>query len=164
MKANPITFYAAILAYLESDTEDEKQIAKILELDTLLSPSWETTTENIQKLEQCVNRSSEVKDDDEWSMTTNDFVKASFKDLSVLRDPAGMTLFDNIGRTCLPTYANGEDLFIHAKSIKERQDGSGVIILHVSNLERFRKILEDHDNVDSSTCLHTLEEGIQIGS
>ena len=88
MKTNPITFYATILAYLESDIEDEKQIAKILELATLLSPSWETTTENIQKLEQCVNRSSEVKDDDEWSMATNDFVKASFKDLSVLRDPA----------------------------------------------------------------------------
>lgn len=164
MKPNIIGFYQSILDYLESDIEDQKPVNKILELGLLSLPSWETTKENIEKLEQCVNRSSEVEDDDEWSMTTNDFVKAAFKDLSVLRDPAAMVLFDSIGRICIPTYANGEDVFIHAKSVKERQDGSGVIILHVSDLERFRKILEDHDNVDSSTSLHTLEEGIQIGS
>lgn len=159
-----IAFYSTILDYLKSDVEVDELIPEILKLAEASSPSWEATEEELRKLEQCVNRSSEVEDDEEWSTTTNDFIKSAFKDLSVLKNPLAMDLFDRLAKTCIPTYANGEDMFLWARSVKARPDGSAVIVLHVSDLERFRRIMESHDNVDNSTCLFTLEDGIQLGS
>jgi hypothetical protein len=164
MKTNQIAFYSAILTYIKSDVEVDELIPEILKLAEASSPSWEATEESVRKLEQCINRQSEVEDDHEWSTTKNDFTKAAFKDLSVLKNPVAMDLFDRLAKTCLQTYAQNEDLLIWAKSVKERPDGSAVIVLHVSDLERFRKIIEDHDFVDGSTECNTLEECIQIGS
>ena len=159
-----IEFYSAILSYIRSDVEIDELIAKILKLAEEASPSWEATDESLRLLEQCVNHSSEIEDDDEWSSTTNDFIKCAFKDLSVLKNPLAMDIFDRLARATSPTFNNGEDMCIWSKSIKERPDGSGVIVLHVSDLERFREEIERHDLVDSSTHLHTLEEGIIFGS
>jgi len=124
--------------------------------------SWDATEETLLKLEQCVNRPSEVKDDEDWTTTTNDFVKAAFKDLSVLKDSAAMDLFDRLAKTCLPTYRNGEDMFVWAKTVKERPDGSAVIVLHVSDLERFRRIVEEHE-LTVREC-DSLEQCVQFGS
>lgn len=164
MKNNVIVFYKTVLAYLHIGVEFDNTISVILDLSKETSPSWETTKESVRKLEQCVNHSSQVEDDEEWSTVLNDFVKSAFKDLSVLKNPEAMDLFDSLGKTCIPTYRNGEDVFIWARSVKERPDGSAVIVLHVSDLERFRKIIEEHDLVDGSTECYSLEECIQLGS
>lgn len=105
-----------------------------------------------------------MEDDEELYTTKNDFIKEAFRDLSTLKNPVAMDLFDRLAKTCIPTYANGEDMFLWAKSVKEHSDGSAVIVLHVSDLERFRKLIEQHDLVDNDTNLHTLEEGIQFQS
>lgn len=162
---NPIIeFYLKILGYLCHDDEPDSLITDILQLAGNASPSWEVSDESLRMLERCVNRSSEIEDDDEWSSTTNDLIKCAFKDLSVLKNPIAMDVFDRLAKAASPTFKNGEDMCIWAKSVKERPDGSAVIVLHVSDLERFRKEIEQHDFVDGSTHLHTLEEGIIFGS
>ncbi len=155
-------FYAAMLAYLRADVEIEGAVAKIIQLAKETSPSWEATEESVTFLELCCNRNSSVKDDDEWSTAMNDFVKAAFRDLSVLKNPAAMGLFGTIAEKVLPNPT--DDMLIWARTIKERPDGSAVIILHVSDLDRFRSMIEHHDFVDNSTNCATLEEAIQIGS
>lgn len=162
-----IQLYTAILNYLNSETVEHK---RLVVLQIIASPpdtsssSYEVTIDSLEKLWQCVNHPLEIEDDDEWSTTTNDFVKSAFKDLSSIRDPKAMELFDRLARTCLPTYADGQDMLVYARSIKERPNGSAVIVLHVSDLERFRRIIEHHDYIDSSTEFHTLEEGLLFGS
>ena len=164
MNTGAIEFYSTILAYVQTWVDPEGLMSKVLGLSETSSLSWEATEESVRKLEQCVNRPSEVEDDDELSTTTNDFVKSAFMDLSVLKNPDAMNLFDKLAKSCLPTYSNGEDIFIWARSVKERSDGSAVIVLHVSDLERFREIIERHDLVDDSTECNALEECVQLGS
>ena len=162
---NPIMkFYAAVLAYIRSTVEVEGAINTIIKLAKATSPSWSATEESITFLERCCNRNSLVKDDDEWSTAMNDFIKAAFRDLSVLKNPAAMEVFRKLANAVLPTCANGEDMFIWARTIKERPDGSAVVILHVSDVKRFRSMIENHDFVDNSTDFPTLEEVVQIGS
>jgi hypothetical protein len=164
VKNNLIAFYKTILAYLIIDIEFDNTISVILDLFRKSSPSWEATEESIRKLQECVNYPSLVEDDSDWSTTLNDFIKSAFKDLSILKNPEAMELFDELAKKCLPTFRHGEDMFIWARTIKERVGGSAVIVLHVSDLERFRKIIEEHDLVDGSTECYTLEECIQLGS
>ena len=69
----------------------------IVALAKKASPSWEATKESVAFLEKCRNRGSrEVTDDDVWSTTLNDFVKAVFRDLSPLKDEAAMDLFKEV--------------------------------------------------------------------
>ena len=157
-------FYATVLSYLQSEFEDENAVSEIIALGKKASPSWEATEKGIGFLEQCCNRQSSVKDDEKWSTCMNDFVKAAFKDLSVLKNPEAMGLFRKVADAVVPTFASGEDMLIWARDIKERHDGSAVVILHVSDLERFRRLIENHDFVDSSSEGSILEEVIQIGS
>lgn len=159
-----ITFYATVFSYLTSDIEIDELIPEILKLSKEVSPSWEATEESIRFLERCINRSSFVEDDDEWNSTLNDFIKEAFKDLSVIKNPLAMDLFGKLARATSPMFNNGEVLCIWAKTIRERPDGSGVIVLHVSDLDKFRHEIENHDSVDSFTQLHSLEEGIMLES
>ena len=161
---NPaVLFYLAILAYIRSTVEVEGAVEEILALGKKASSSWEVTEESVRFLEQCCNRQSSVGEDEGWSETINDFVKAAFKDLSVLKDPAAMTTFRGLASEVSSTF--GEDMLIWARDIKERADGSAVVILHVSNIERFRKFIEDHDFVDDATDTDgTMEEVVLIGS
>jgi hypothetical protein len=161
---NRIAFYSAILNYLQSEFDDEGMVKKIIDLSNDCSPSWEATADSIADLEQYVNRGSEIENEDELFTLLNDFVKDAFKDLSVLKNPAAMELFHKLAVKVLPSFRAGEDIFIWAKSVKERPDGSGIIMLHVTDLERFRKELQDHDLIDGSTENYTLEEVIQLGS
>lgn len=159
-----IKFYATMLSYLEADFEDEQVVRQLVEMARKVNSSWETTEKSLAKLEQAVNRGSEIKDDDELYPILNDFNKAAFRDLSVIKDDAAMDVFQRLASKVSATFSGGEDMLVWAKSVKDRPDGSGVIILHVSDLKRFRKLIEDHDLVDSSTEDGTLENGILVGS
>lgn len=163
---NPfVCFYSAILSYLRSDVEVDGAVEEILALAKKASPSWEATEESVTFLEQCCNRQSSVGEDEGWSETINDFVKAAFKDLSVLKDPAAMTTFRELASEVSSTFSVGEDMLIWARTIKERADGSAVVILHVSDIERFRRLIEQHDFVDNSTNTGgMMEEVVLIGS
>jgi hypothetical protein len=157
-------FYQTVFQYLTADADYEGDVEKIVAFAKKVSPSWEVTDDSVRLLEQCHNRMGEVEDDEVWNTTINDFVKATFRDLSVLRDDSAMELFDKIACAMRASYAIGEDLFLWARSIKERPDGSAVIVLHVTDLERFRDLIESHYTADESTKVGTLESVVQIYS
>lgn len=158
-------FYRAVLDFIQSDTEFADAIKKIIALAERASPSWEATTESLAFLEKCSNRGgTEVEDEDLLYSTLNNFVKAAFRDLSPLRDLGAMDLFMEVANEVSPTFYNGDDIIIWARTVKERPDGSGVLVLHVTDLKRYRELTEDHNNVDSSTKENSLEYGVLIGS
>jgi hypothetical protein len=158
-------FYQSVLNYIQSDMEVEGAIEKIVAFAEKASPSWEATSESVAFLEKCRNRgSSEVTDDEVWSTTLNDFVKAAFRDLSPLKDESAMDLFKQVADEIGTTFNCGDDMLIWARNVKERPDGSGVIVLHVSDLKRFRELIEDHDLADKESEHHSLEGGVLIGS
>lgn len=159
-----LKFYVLVLSYLQAEFEDEHSVKQIVDLAKKANPSWETTAKSVKYLEKCCNRGSSVKDDNVWSATKADFAKAAFKDLSVLKNPEAMDVFQKIANLLIPTYEAGEDILIWARDIKQRPDGSGVVILHVSDVARFRQMIEDHDLVDNSTKDGSLEGVVQIGS
>ena len=159
-----IKFYATMLSYLEADFEDEQLVKQLVKTASRVNPSWETTKESITRLEQAVNRPSEIEDDDELYPILHDFNKAAFRDLSVIRDDEAMDLFHRLASKVSATFRSGDDMLVWARSIKDRPDGSGVIVLHVSDLERFRKLIEEHRLADDSTEDGTLESGVTIGS
>lgn len=94
----------------------------------------------------------------------NDFVKAAFRDLSPLRDPKAMDLFKEVADEIGTTFNNGDDMLIWARTVKERSDGSGILLIHFTNLQRFRDIIEEHDLADDVSDCHSLEDGVLIGS
>jgi hypothetical protein len=158
-------FYRAVLNYVQADDEIEGAIEKIIALAEKASPSWEATVESVAFLEKCRNRGSrEIKDDDLWSSTLNDFVKAAFRDLSPLKDDEAMELFKEVADGIGTTFNNGDDMLVWARTVKERSDGSGVLVLHVTDLKRFRDFIEDHDLADKVSEHHSLEGGVLIGS
>lgn len=160
-----IKFYREVLKYIQAEDEIDGAIANIVTLAEKASPSWEATAESVAFLEQCRNRGSvEVKDDEVWSTTLNDFVKAAFRDLSPLKDDGVMELFKEVANGIGTSFWNGEDMLVWARTVKERPDGSGVLVLHVSDLDRFRKMIEDHDEADDSSQENSLEFGVLIGS
>lgn len=158
-----INFYRTVLTYLQATEEINGAIDKIVELAAKANPSWEATAKSVAFLEQCVNRGSTVDEDEEFA-TCNSFAKAAFRDLSVLKDDIAMELFRELAQACVPTFAAGDDIFIWARTVKERLDGSAVLVIHVTDLARFRRLLEQHDLADSSSDDGTLEGVVQIGS
>jgi hypothetical protein len=159
-----VNFYSTILAFIQSDKETDGAVAEIVALAKKAAPSWEATEESVLFLEQCCNRGSTVNDDDLLFTTLNEFMKASFRDLSVLKDATAMELFQKLASEVSPAFSNGEDMLIWARTVKERPDGSAVIVLHVSDMKRFRKLIERHDFADSTVDDPTLESGVVIGS
>ncbi len=137
---NPIMkFYAAVLAYLNADVEVEGAIEKIEVLAREVPPSWGAFSINIKALEKIVNHSDRMTPGEyDESEIQEDFVVAAFKDLSVLKNPAAMGLFRKLRDRVL---VEG-DMFVWARAIKRRPDGSAVVILHVSDYERFAHIIE----------------------
>ena len=159
-----IQFYTVLFLYLVSSIEEIDIIEELIKLSEKASPSWEVNEETIKFLEQCVNRPSSIGDDEELFTTINDFLKSSFKDLSVLKDSRAMEVFDRLARKVSPSYDCDGDMLIWARSVKERPDGSGVLVLHVTDLERFRSIIEDNTFADENTEDNSLEGVVLIGS
>jgi hypothetical protein len=160
-----IKFYQSVLNYIQARHEIEGEIKKIVALAQKASPSWEATMESVSFLETCRNRGSfEVEDSELWSATLNDFVKAAFRDLSPLRGDEAMELFKKVADEIGTTFNCGDDMLIWARTVKERSDGSGILVIHVTDLNRFRDFVENHDLSDNSSEFHSLEEGVLIGS
>ena len=160
---NPIVkFYAALLAYIESDIEVDGAVEEILKLAKEASPSWEVTEEDVEGLEEVCNRPARL--DEEEHEKYNDLrdlaeevVVAAFKDLAVLKWPLAMDLFGKLrDRVALPG-----DSFVWARSIKKRSDGSALVILHVSDYERFKGMIEGHHH---HVAMRDLEECVMIGT
>jgi len=149
-------FYFAILVYIKADFTREGAIQEILELVPKVNPSWEASEETVEFLEQCCNKQIAVSDET-ISDTKEIFLKAAFKDLSVLKNPEAMDLFYKIR---VEVALEQNDNYIWSKSVKERPDGSAIIVLHVSCLEHFRKMIENHHRVTGSS----LEEGVIAGN
>jgi hypothetical protein len=151
---NPIIkFYTAVLAYLQSKFEDEGDVQKILQLASKASPSWEATEKSLGNLELCCNRGSTVKDENLESDTRAAFAVAAFKDLSVLRNPEAMELFRKIDQE---VQCGMGDTYIWARKVNERPDGSAVIVLHVSDLADFRRMIEKEDLAVSGSLTETV--------
>jgi hypothetical protein len=158
-------FYREVLNYIQADNEIEGAIEKIIMLAQKANPSWEATEESMAFLEKARNRGSqEVQDDEVWSATLNDFVKAAFRDLSPLKGEEAMKLFKEVADGIGTTFKNGDDTLVWARTVKERSDGSGVLVLHVTDLARFRDMIEDHHDVDATSTCHSLEGSVLIGS
>ena len=113
-------------------------------------------------LEQITNRPSELSTQEyDESEVQQDFVTAAFKDLSVLKNPAAMSLFGKI-RDCI---ALDGDSFIWARKVIARPDGSAVVILHVSDLQKFAYIIENCNmNRAGAVGARSLDDCVMIGS
>ncbi len=158
-------FYREVLSYIQAEDEVEGTIQMIVSLAKKASPSWEATEESLAFLEKCRNRGSrEVTNNAVWSTTLNDFVKSAFRDLSPLKDEAAMDLFKEVADGIGTTFSNGDDMLVWARTVKERSDGSGILVLHVTDLKRFRDFIEDHDLADKVSDQHSLEGSVLIGS
>ena len=114
--------------------------------------SWELTKEHLDQLDLCVNDSQSVRDD-EWADVRNEFIISAFKDLSDFRDPRAMIIFNELRNLC--TMNDGEILML-GKKVSKRPDGSAVLILHVSDLEAFERMLH------KETGEGFLQEGLMI--
>lgn len=159
-------FYRAVLEHIEGDTVFEGAAEKIIALAIKAKPSWEATLESVAFLEKCSNSSGgvEVEDDHIWSLTLNDFVKAAFRDLSPLKDPGAMDLFNEVANKIGTSFRFGNDMFVWTRSVKKRPDGSGVLVIHVTDMDRLRRIIEKHRRADEATKENSLEFGVLIGS
>jgi len=114
--------------------------------------SWELTEEHLDQLDRCVNDSQTVKDE-EWTEVRNEFIIAAFKDLSQFRDPKAMVIFSKLRNLCI---MNDGELLLWGKKVSKRSDGSAVLVLHVSDLEAFERMLH------KETGEGFLEEGLMI--
>ena len=64
-----------------------------------------------------------------------------FKELSVMKNPIAMTVFHGAAKKLSSEYKEGNHLLVFAKSAKHRIDGSGTMVLHVSDIGRFVALL-----------------------
>jgi len=87
----------------------------------------------------------------------NDFLLCAFKDLSVIKDPLAMEVFRQLN---LEGSVGGgiKASYIWARRTHKRQDGSAVLVLHVSDLERIKKMI--HDEANSRSEIHHGSEEI----
>lgn len=98
---------------------------------------WVGTEETLNELHECIHRVND-KYDDTYESILEEFAITAFKDLSSLRDPAALGVFERLTQVCR---INHLAHFIWPRKIIERKDGSAVIILHVSSLGTFEEIL-----------------------
>lgn len=140
-----IQFYWQLLEHCRNDIGGSILTQGILSLAKKAKPSWIATEENVRLVREWYLDSNELNSGTnakEKRLTAHklmlDLLAAAFKDLSPLKNPAAMALFFEIKQAfCLP-----EDVFVWARNIKQREDGSGVIILHVSDVDTFRRTME----------------------
>lgn len=146
-----LKFYSAVLAFLKDGENTPENHEHLMELAKTGKSSWKFTTDDLGTLWLMVNDSDEIKG--EWPDTQDDFVIAAFKDLSQMREPKAAELLEQLWETS-PT--NQEEYIVWARKIKERKDGSGVLILHVSSVELFKQL------VRGNTGHGDLKEGFMV--
>lgn len=147
-----IQFYKKLHSYLIAEFDEESEIKEIVAMAQKVSPSCNVTHASINFLEECVNRPSQIEDDEVWMGTKEEFMINAFKDLSPLKDERAMETFHDLWKVVLTLE---EEDFYWARTVKSRPDGSAVIVLHVSSEEAFRKLV-------SENSLREVEEGVII--
>lgn len=156
-----ISYYKAILEFLRAKEKTNEAIEEIWAIAKKASPSW---AGSLRYLDECTNRSENIADTKELSRTLNGFVKAAFRDLSVLKDPQAMRVFHSLANKTCETFTPDGDLLIWARNEKIRKDGSAVIILHVSNSRRFHELLEKDERICKTSEIETsLKEVLFVG-
>ena len=152
-----IAFYEFVLWYLENG--NQRELAQLSLLGNMhrwnkdnVHLSWDVTEENLRLLDRSVNESGTL-DDETWTNTRNEFIVSAFKDLSTFRNPEAMSIFEKLRTVC--TMNDGE-LMLWGRNVTKRSDGSAVIVLHVSDLEKFEKMLH------RETGDGFLQEGLMI--
>lgn len=116
--------------------------------------SWKGArdTNVLSRLLRAIN-DGESLNDEEWEEVRFDFVMSAFKDLSPLRDPRAMETFDEIRKVAV---MNDGETLLWGRKITKRDDGTAVVVLHVSDFEAFEKMLE------GQTGQGDLEEGFMV--
>lgn len=139
---NPVVcFYSALQIVLnENIVLMEGQVDHLCELASKCGDkiSVEVDRDWLLLIDRCVKRSNELEDG-VWLDTKEEFIIAAFKDLSIIKDSIAMEIFDKLRETTVMD----EEVMLFARKIKKRENGSAVIILHVSNLSWFENRLDD---------------------
>ena len=68
-----------------------------------------------------------------------EFIIAAFRDLTLLKNPGAMTTFRGVRR--LVRSEDTEEVLMWARTCNRRSNGSAVIVLHVSNLGAFERLI-----------------------
>jgi hypothetical protein len=136
----------------------EQMIKKIVNLTKKVKPSCEVTRENILLLEEYINLWSDTDLFSEKGKKVetflNDFTRNAFKDLTVLKNPYAMRVFQDLATEVIPGWNPDEhpdQLFVWARKVNERDDGSGVYVIHASNAGIFERLLNFHQLVSDNT-------------
>ena len=150
----PDAVYDLIFQYLEDG--DRKQAAGHFLLDNLerLSKvvSYELNATSLYQLWRSVNRCSTI-DDATLEETRNVFITAAFKYLSSLRNPHAMSVFAKLRAIC---GMNDGELLLWGRKVTKRTDGSAVMVIHISDLEAFERML------NKETGHGLLQDGLMI--
>ena len=101
---------------------------------------------------RCLN-DNQNSNEKQWEMSVETLLTAAFKDLSVVRDPEALHTFARLRRVC---FMDKKELFVFSRKKTEREDGSAVIVLHVSDLRAFQSLIHVSGSKGS------LEEGMII--
>ncbi len=101
---------------------------------------------------KCVN-DNENSNNKQWELSVETLMTSAFKDLSAVRDPEALQTFARLRRVC---FMDKKELFLWSRKRTEREDGSAVIVLHVSNLRAFESLIHVKNSKGS------LEEGMII--
>ena len=156
-----IAFYEFVRRFLENG--DEKHISGLLlfsnmhrwnKLKEKAMLSWDVTEENLRLLNRCINNSNSL-DDETWTETQNEFIVAAFKDLSTFRNPEAIEVLNGLRTIC---NADDRSLILWGRKVTKRNDGSAVMVLHVSNLEALEKMLHE----ETGPGRGFLQEGLMI--
>ena len=101
---------------------------------------------------RCLN-DNQNSNEKQWEMSVETLLTAAFKDLSVVCDPEALHTFARLRRVC---FMDKKELFVFSRKKTEREDGSAVIVLHVSDLRAFQSLIHVSGSKGS------LEEGMII--
>lgn len=149
----PDAIYEMIFWYLEN--RSKRQMAERLLFGNLhrfeKTLSWTMDETHLKLLDRSVNDRGSI-DDTTRKETQHTFIIEAFKDLSSLRNPNAMKVFQKLRSL----FVNDGSMLLWGRKVIERADGSAVLVVHVSDLGAFEKVL--HDEVGRGY----LEEGLII--
>ena len=144
---NPVhKFYRNLLDFVREHENTENGRRKILACaQKTFGLSWNIDDSEISNLHfVCSNpQKHEIGMFSEAQLySVKKFIIAAFHDLSVIKNPHAMCLFMEFNK--ITQYSGFLTMF--AKTIVPRYGGSGIIVLHVSDTEKFSSFIRRHDN------------------
>lgn len=101
---------------------------------------------------RCIN-DNENSSGRQWELSVETLMISAFGDLSAVRDTEALQTFGRLRRVC---FMDKKELFLWSRKKTEREDGSAVIVLHVSDLRAFQSLIH------VSGSKGNLEDGLMI--